>query len=267
MTASTEECDMIDGLGMQGIQSQQAPIGSGFLSRLENGVVQYQNDYYMVGISPLGSASVTNLSTGNSYDFTQNLFVNVDNKREFRFVGDLEIGFQSELRLIFDTVPSPSDQFIAQLDAVVIVDGNYSARISGMNQPGNQDLSVQQQFAGNAITDDAFVPPEAVISITESESGGGFVATDVDGNQTDVDQSYIDENDQQRMAQLFEFARRVHYAFGESFVVSLLTSAYSNMIANSLDQKAQSEPGNDAAARYRTALEQIPPQIRFSVRH
>ncbi len=258
---------MIDSLSIQSMQLPQSSVSQGFLTRLENGVVQYQNDYYAVAISPLGSATVSNLSTGNSYDFTQNLFVNVDDKREFRFVGDLEIGFQSELRLIFDTVPSPSDQFIAQLDAVVIVDGSYSARISGMNQPGTSELSVQQQFAGHDIVDDAFVPPEAVISITESDDGGGFVATDADGNTISVDQSYIDQNDQQRMAQLFEFARRVHYAFGESFVVSLLTSAYSNMIANSLDRMAQSEPSSDAAARYRAALEQIPPQLRFTVQH
>lgn len=194
--------------------SSPSPVGSNpthASTTMQGGKAVFENDNYRIVASDANDVTIFNKNTGERYQVWGDPHVNVDGQHAFDFWGTTTFELNDGTKLTFETVPAGNGMTLPS--KLTITNGDYGARISGIDTNTHGDLKIDEA-AGWGRTLDGVLDDGNVLQ--ENASGKGFVAVDDFGRLRQVDQNYINATDlqkggaqraaQQEMAELYRSA-------------------------------------------------------------
>ena len=160
---------------------------------MQGGKAVFENDNYRISAGDNNEVTIFNKNTGESYRVWGDPHVDVDGKHTFDFWGTTTFNLNDGTKLTFETVPAGNNMTLAS--KLTITNGDYGAKISGIDTNTTGDLKVEEANGWGRTLDQYTADGNTLL---ENGAGKGFLAVDGSGKVVNVDQTYINATDLQK---------------------------------------------------------------------
>ena len=155
---------------------------------MQGGKAVFENDNYRITAGDDNSVTINNKHTGETYEVWGDPHVKVDGQQAFDFHGTTTFSLEDGTKVTLRTTPSPANDGTTLTSSATITNGDYGARISGIDSNTGGDLKVDEAKGYGELLDNVTADGNTV---QENPAGKGFLAVDDNGKIQAVDQNYM----------------------------------------------------------------------------
>ena len=159
---------------------------------MEGGKAVFENDNYTIAATESNqSVRVTNKKTGGTYEAWGDPHMAINGQHAFDFKGTTSLALDDGTKVTLGTTDVGNGT--TQSSKVTITNGDYGVEIKGVDNKKDGDLAYQEYRGQGQALDDAV---DDGVTLEENAAGNSLVTTDRNGHEFQVDQNYIDKNDE-----------------------------------------------------------------------
>jgi Domain of Unknown Function (DUF1521) len=162
---------------------------------MQNGKAVYNDNNYSITADDDSNVKIFNKKTQETYEAWGDPHMKIDGKQAFDFYGKTSFKLAGGPTVTLDTIDAENQTTYSS--KLTITNGGYGAQIIGIDGKTKGDLAVKE-FENQGRELDKLVDDGVVLEENENmniNGGRGFVVTDPNGLQKQVDQSYINSVD------------------------------------------------------------------------
>jgi hypothetical protein len=159
---------------------------------MQGGKAVFENDNYRITADDDNTVTINNKHTGETYQAWGDPHMKIDGKDTFDFWGTTTLRLEDGTKVTIETTPWANDPSMTLSSKVTITNGNYGARITGIDSNKTGDLKIDETKGWGEVLDAAVSDGNV---LQENPAGKGFLAIDKSGQIRAVDQTYINETD------------------------------------------------------------------------
>ena len=165
-------------------------------TKMQDGKAVYNSDTYTITVDEKDSSvNIFNKRSKETYKAHGDPHMDIDGKHAFDFYGKTSLQLADGTKVTIDTVDAENQTTYSS--KVTITNGDYGVQILGADEKKTGDLAIKE-FRGRGQELDRKVADGVVLEENENmtiNGGRGFVVSDKNGVQKEVDQKLINEVD------------------------------------------------------------------------